>query len=815
MKSLVQTCKWLLLLYASVIHSQELIFQKQQEIVVIDPITGKISPNTEKNRVTPNVQPTFLDNIAYAIAQIDPNIQVTKAYDFFQGLQSPFDPNLWIYMEREQIGGAFNLIKINLLQKEKSILLHKKNPDRTEMAFKPIAWTNDPGKVYVEGIFLDSSDEHNGIWILDLLSNEYEKLDIPFSYMKTPLLSPERNQFYFLGTMDENTDALHGHADKIISFGIKSKQANTLLEAKGQYLQLIGWKEQLTQKKHQQNQTKFSNLNYYLPWDAGVDLCVSRHGTPGPIGSHTNVGRCNFFGPGGHHSYPAIDFATSLSSDQNVRASASGVVSFSGISGSLTSGYGRLVIIRHSDGTRTYYAHNKVNLVNQGQNVSRGQVIAKEGTTGGSTGDHIHFEWRAAGGNASTKGRFTGIGEPRQDYRYRSNNSVGTPPPPPSGDTTSPTTTITASGGTTQAGDFTANFTDNDNIEVTRRFYQALEKYGDNWYANRGNGFFNDNCNVLYSGYTIGAGNWSINNKHLRQSNTSSDNTQLSSFLSQNSGLPYLYEFAAKVESTSGPRKFGIHIMASDSNLSQRGNSYLIWFSGEDNKVRIYETVNNVLNTRAIGDAPQDNKWANYKITYSPAFGVLEIFKNNKSVLKWTDTSPIKNGSSISLRTNKTVVEFDDIKVYKFRASSSQTITAGSAVTKDMRRRNGKVKSLVRDAAGNWSTPGNLDVTISSLSKQNNTILDDTFLTNTVIVYPNPTDGKKLRMIYHSLSKNTAYISIYDMLGRKLKSTQDSYKGINERSMDLSDFIANLQKGQYIIKVSLDHITSTIKITKQ
>ncbi|MBQ0739465.1 N-acetylmuramoyl-L-alanine amidase, partial [Aquimarina celericrescens] len=58
------------------------------------------------------------------------------------------------------------------------------------------------------------------------------------------------------------------------------------------------------------------------------------------------------------------------------------------------------------------------------------------------------------------------------------------PPPPPSTDTTPPTTSISASGGNTQTGDFTANFNDNDNVGVTRRFYQALEKYGDNWYAN-------------------------------------------------------------------------------------------------------------------------------------------------------------------------------------------------------------------------------------------------------------------------------------------------------------------------------------------
>ncbi len=382
-------------------------------------------------------------------------------------------------------------------------------------------------------------------------------------------------------------------------------------------------------------------------------------------------------------------------------------------------------------------------------------------------------------------------------------------------DTTAPTTSISAAGGTTTSGDFTANFNDNDNVGVTRRFYQALEKYGDNWYANRGNGFFNDNFNVLYSGYTTGAGNWTINNKRLRQSNTSSDNTALNTFLSQNSGLPYLYEFAAKVESSSGPRKFGIHIMASDSNQSQRGNSYLIWFSGEDNKVRIYETVNNVLNFRAIGDVSQDNKWANFKITYSPGFGVLEVFKNNKTVLKWTDASPIKNGSSISLRTNKTIVEFDDLKVYKFRAGSSQTITAGTAVTKDIRRQNGKVKSLVRDAAGNWSTPGNLDVTISSLNRQNPDIIDDTSLGEKMIVYPNPVRGVELWLTYNVIDSRQTKISLIDYAGKILKVKYDIPGKNFTKTTDISDLMQGLPSGNYFIKIQNGGQIQTSKIIKE
>ncbi|WP_299315870.1 N-acetylmuramoyl-L-alanine amidase [uncultured Aquimarina sp.] len=371
-----------------------------------------------------------------------------------------------------------------------------------------------------------------------------------------------------------------------------------------------------------------------------------------------------------------------------------------------------------------------------------------------------------------------------------------------SSDTTAPTTSISASGGNTQTGNFTANFSDNDNVGVTRKFYQALEKYGDNWYANRGNGFFNDNFNVLYSGYTTGAGNWNINDKHLRQSNTSSDNTKLSTYLSQNSGLPYLYEFSARTVSTSGARKFGIHIMASDATQSQRGNSYLIWFSGEDNKVRVYETVNNVLNFRAIGNASQDNNWANYKITYSPAFGVMEVFKNNKSVLRWTDSSPIKNGSAISLRTNKTIVEFDDLKVYKFRAGSTQAISAGEGVTKDIRRKNGKVKSLVRDAVGNWSAPGNLDVTISTLTKENQGLQDDTFATQLdMIIYPNPTDGTNIFLTYQAQANTTSNISILDITGRVLKSFNETDKESGSKSIPLDQYFLPLQSGQYFIKM--------------
>jgi lipoprotein NlpD len=56
--------------------------------------------------------------------------------------------------------------------------------------------------------------------------------------------------------------------------------------------------------------------------------------------------------------------------------------------------YGNLVLIRHSNNLVTVYAHNSKNLVNRGQRVKAGQAIALVGSTGHSTGPHLHFEVR-------------------------------------------------------------------------------------------------------------------------------------------------------------------------------------------------------------------------------------------------------------------------------------------------------------------------------------------------------------------------------------------------------------------------------------
>lgn len=77
----------------------------------------------------------------------------------------------------------------------------------------------------------------------------------------------------------------------------------------------------------------------------------------------------------------------------NIKAAASGTVTFAGWKGTL----GKMVVVSHGNGIQTYYAHCSKLLVSAGQKVSAGQLIAKMGSTGRSTGSHLHFEIRVNG----------------------------------------------------------------------------------------------------------------------------------------------------------------------------------------------------------------------------------------------------------------------------------------------------------------------------------------------------------------------------------------------------------------------------------
>jgi murein DD-endopeptidase MepM/ murein hydrolase activator NlpD len=84
--------------------------------------------------------------------------------------------------------------------------------------------------------------------------------------------------------------------------------------------------------------------------------------------------------------HAGVDFAGKKNSE--VVAVAAGLVRWSG----LKSGFGKIVEIDHGSGLATRYAHNNKNLVKTGDTVKKGQTIALMGSTGRTTGYHVHFE---------------------------------------------------------------------------------------------------------------------------------------------------------------------------------------------------------------------------------------------------------------------------------------------------------------------------------------------------------------------------------------------------------------------------------------
>ena len=90
---------------------------------------------------------------------------------------------------------------------------------------------------------------------------------------------------------------------------------------------------------------------------------------------------------GGTDFHPGIDIANDMGTP--IIATADGVVEYAGWN---AGGYGNMVDINHGNGLMTRYGHASQVVVSAGQHVRRGQLIAYMGSTGFSTGPHVHYE---------------------------------------------------------------------------------------------------------------------------------------------------------------------------------------------------------------------------------------------------------------------------------------------------------------------------------------------------------------------------------------------------------------------------------------
>lgn len=121
----------------------------------------------------------------------------------------------------------------------------------------------------------------------------------------------------------------------------------------------------------------------------GTTVRKSNYNGGAPLASYVYIS--SYYGMRNGKMHTGVDFAASAGT--HIYAWKSGTVTFVGWSG----GYGKFIIIDHEDGTVSRYAHCSGYAVSQGQTVTKGQTIGYVGTTGNSTGNHLHFEIKING----------------------------------------------------------------------------------------------------------------------------------------------------------------------------------------------------------------------------------------------------------------------------------------------------------------------------------------------------------------------------------------------------------------------------------
>lgn len=131
-------------------------------------------------------------------------------------------------------------------------------------------------------------------------------------------------------------------------------------------------------------------LTLAAPASADVGVLAVNLRTPFDCGQVWNANtRTN------HNPQLSVDFQRSDANNKNVRSSAAGTVETVRDLGNTS--YGKYIIVRHAEGWKTLYAHLNSFNVSVGQSVSTGTLIGKVGSTGGSTGPHLHYEQRLNG----------------------------------------------------------------------------------------------------------------------------------------------------------------------------------------------------------------------------------------------------------------------------------------------------------------------------------------------------------------------------------------------------------------------------------
>jgi len=317
-------------------------------------------------------------------------------------------------------------------------------------------------------------------------------------------------------------------------------------------------------------------------------------------------------------------------------------------------------------------------------------------------------------------------------------------------DTIIPTTVFTTNNWETE--NFQISFTDTDNEAIDNKFYHVAYFNGTEWLANTNNGFLHDNFTSGINPQWIQLGStWTNISETLNQANQANANTNIYANVTQQVGNIYLYKWRMKISGTGTNRRAGIYFMCDDATLTQRNNSYMIYFRVDQNACQIYKADNNVINLKTDDNCTVNaDEWFDAKVIFNTNSGEIKVYKNDELVSSWIDTTPHTTGNSISLRTGDADVSYDDFAIYRSRTDVAD-ISIG--VNSDVLFENTNsstpscfVESIVTDLAGNFSTIAsnyiNIDWTVPTLSHiADGTANDEDYTINNTEISANWTVG--------------------------------------------------------------------------
>ena len=217
------------------------------------------------------------------------------------------------------------------------------------------------GIVYVFSIAVSTVEYYKMKNNLSYYSQQFSELNTTISSLKKT--ETDFKRLFSLGSKEKVLE----HADTLDSGSIDME------DLKKQIIKTTETIGEIKEYLHTQRAIYVSTPNGYpVPGNISSPFGMREHPTSGKDEFHSGID-------------------LSISPGTPVKATADGIVTYSGWHG----GSGNLVGLEHGHGFSTFYAHNKSTIVNIGQKVRRGDIIGYSGTTGNSTGPHVHYEiWK-------------------------------------------------------------------------------------------------------------------------------------------------------------------------------------------------------------------------------------------------------------------------------------------------------------------------------------------------------------------------------------------------------------------------------------